>query len=120
VYAPVSTRRIPPAGDPFYAADKRTEAKLLEVLAEDEAKQGRPQTPREREAFARGFFGEEYRQEDREVRECRSCYGSGTVLEDAEYNAQTGELVQLICECPICEGVGWVSVLLYAAPRRLS
>ena len=54
------------------------------------------------------------------MRECRSCYGSSCVLEDAEYNAVTGELVQVICECPICEGVGSVSVFLYAAPRRLS
>jgi hypothetical protein len=108
----VSTRRIPPASDAFYAAGKRTEAELLEALAEDAAKQGRPHTPQEREAFARGFLGEEYRQEDREVRECRGCYGSGTVLEDARYSAQTGELVQVICECPICGGVGSVSVFL--------
>ena len=55
--------RITPAGDPIYAAGKRTEAELIEALAEDEAKQGRPHSPREREAFARGFFGEEYRRE---------------------------------------------------------
>jgi hypothetical protein len=116
----VSTRRIPLAGDAFYAAGKRTEAELLEALAEDEAKQGRPHTPREREAFARGFLGEEYRQEGREVRECRGCYGSGSVLEDAEYRAETGELVQVICECPICGGVGSVSVFLYAAPGEAS
>ena len=59
----MADRRIPPVGDPFYAAGKRTEAELLEALAEDEAKIGRPHTPREREAFARGFFGEEYRAE---------------------------------------------------------
>ena len=78
----MSTRRIPPAGDPFYAAGK----KHTEALA------GR---------------------EDREVRECRSCYGSGSVLEDASYDAQTGELVQTICVCPICFGRGEVSVYLY-------
>ena len=99
----MSTRRIPLAGDPFYAAGKHTEAELLEALTKDEAKQGRPHTPRERE-----------------VRECRSCYGSGTVLEDAEYNPETGELVQASCSCPICKGAGSVSVFLYAAPRRLS
>ena len=98
----MSTRRIPPVGDSFYAAGKRTEVEPLEALAEGEAKQVLPHTHREREE-----------------RVCRSCYGSGTVLEDAEYNAQTGELVQVICECPICEGVGSVSVFLYAAPRRL-
>ncbi len=116
----MSTRRIPSAGDPFHAAGKRTEAELLEALAEDEARQGRPHTPREREAFAQGFFGEDYKQEDREVRECRSCYGSGSVLEDAEYDPTTGELVQASCSCPICEGAGSVSVFLYAAPQRLS
>ena len=46
VVAPVSTRRIPPVGDPFYAAGKRTVAELLEALAEDEAKQGYPHTPK--------------------------------------------------------------------------
>jgi hypothetical protein len=60
---PVSARRIPSANDPFYSAGKRTEAELVEALAEDETKQGRPHTSREREAFARGFFGEEYRAE---------------------------------------------------------
>jgi hypothetical protein len=116
----VSTRRIPLAGDPFYAAGKRSEAELLETLAEDEAKQGRPHTPREREAFARGFLGEEYRQEVREVRQCRSCDGSGTMLEDAQYSVKTGELVQVICACPSCGGVGSVSVFLYAVPGEVS
>lgn len=45
------------------AHSRRTEAELIEALAEDEAKQGRPHTPGEREAFARAFFGEEYRRE---------------------------------------------------------
>ena len=58
----MTDHRITPAGDPFYAAGKRTEAELLEALSEDEAKQGRPHTPQEREAFARGFFGKEYRE----------------------------------------------------------
>ncbi len=35
----------------------RAEAELVEAIAEDEAQQGRPMTPTEREAFARGFFG---------------------------------------------------------------
>jgi DnaJ-class molecular chaperone len=73
----VSTPRIPPAGDPFYAVG-------------------------------------------REVRECWSCYGSGSVVEDAEYSAETGELVQVIGECPICGGVGTISVFLYAAPGEAS
>lgn len=73
----MSTRRIPSAGDPFYAAV-------------------------------------------REVRECRSCYGSGSVLEDAQYNPETGKLVQVFCECPIYGGAGSVSVFLYAAPGEAS
>jgi len=38
---------------------------LVEAIAEDEARQGHPMTPREREAFARGFFGTEYAAEVR-------------------------------------------------------
>jgi len=59
------------AGDPFAAERKRvrrsrrTEAELVEAIAEDEARQGHPMTPREREAFARGFFGTEYAAEVR-------------------------------------------------------
>ena len=56
------------AGDPIaFAAERerikrsrRTEAELIEAITEDEAQQGRPMTPTEREAFARGFFGQEY------------------------------------------------------------
>ena len=76
----MSTRRIPPAGDPFYAAGK---------------------TPGKREA--------------REVRGCRSCYGSGSVLEDAEYSPETGELVQAVVDCPRCGGAGEISVYLYSS-----
>jgi hypothetical protein len=57
--------RIPPAGDPIYAAGRRTEAELIEALAEEEARLGRPMTPSEREGFARGFFAPEYRTEIR-------------------------------------------------------
>jgi hypothetical protein len=59
------------AGDPFAAERKRikhsrrTEAELVEAIREDEAQQGRPMTPSEREAFARGFFGQEYAAEVR-------------------------------------------------------
>ncbi len=56
--------------------------------------------------------------EDREVRECRSCYGGGWVLEDAEYDPTTGELVQTSAPCPICGGAGSVSVFRYRAPKR--
>ncbi len=62
----MSTDSVDPrtlAGDSFAAERKRvrqsrhTEAELVEAIAEDEAQQGRPMTPTEREAFARGFFG---------------------------------------------------------------
>jgi len=59
------------AGDPFAAERKRvrqsrrTEADLLEAVREDEARQGRPMAPTERESFARGFFGQEYADEIR-------------------------------------------------------
>ena len=54
--------------------------------------------------------------EHREVRECRSCYGCGTVVADVEYSAATGELVEEVLSCPICHGAGEVSVYLY--PKR--
>ncbi len=44
---------------------RRTEAELVEAIREDEARQGRPMAPTEREAFARGFFGQEYADEIR-------------------------------------------------------
>ena len=65
----MSTHRVHPetlAGDPFaaehkrYRQSRRTEAELVEAIREDEARQGRPMSPSEREAFARGFFGQEY------------------------------------------------------------
>jgi len=43
------------AGDSFAAERKRAE--LVEAIAEDEKRQGRSMASREREAFARGFFG---------------------------------------------------------------
>ena len=58
------------------------------------------------------------RGQEREMRECRSCYGSGSVVEDATYDPTTGELVQEITDCPICRGAKVVSVFLY--PRRPS
>ncbi len=54
--------------------------------------------------------------EHREMRECRSCYGCGTVVHDVEYSEATGELVQEVVGCPICHGAGEVSVYLY--PKR--
>ena len=51
-----------------------------------------------------------------EERECRSCYGCGYVLLDAQYDYTSGELVQEETPCLICKGEGRVSVYLYAKP----
>ena len=70
----MSDRSVHPetlAGDPFAAQrrrarqSRRTEAELIEAIHQDEAQQGRPMTPSERESFARGFFGQEYAAEVR-------------------------------------------------------
>ena len=57
---------------------------------------------------------------ERELRECRSCYGCGTVVEDVEYSYATGELVEEVMTCPICHGAGEVSVYLYPKRSRRS
>ncbi len=44
---------------------RRTEAELAEAVREDEQRTGLTMTPREREAFARGFYGHEYAEEVR-------------------------------------------------------
>jgi hypothetical protein len=72
----LSIDRIHPvtlAGDPFaFAAERerlrkssRTHAEEMEAIAEDEATLGRPHTPSERDAFVRGFHGQEYAAEVR-------------------------------------------------------
>jgi hypothetical protein len=78
--------RIPPAGDLFYAAGRRTEAELVEAIAEEEARLGQSMTPSEREEFARRFFAPEYRQEQRglEIRDLMAALGFGEVKEDDE------------------------------------
>jgi hypothetical protein len=45
-----------------------------------------------------------------ETRECRSCYGTGWMLADAEYDPQSGELVEEAIRCFICRGSGAVYV----------
>jgi hypothetical protein len=55
--------------------------------------------------------------EEREMRECRSCYGSGRVLLDATYDPETGELVQETTDCFLCGGRDTMSVFLYG-PKR--
>jgi DnaJ-class molecular chaperone len=57
-------------------------------------------------------------EERREVRPCHSCYGSGTVVQDATYDFETGELIQAIGVCPICRGVGEKNVYCYPKVRR--
>lgn len=54
--------------------------------------------------------------EDTEIRECRSCYGGGQVLEDVFVAYQWTETVA--STCPICKGAGEVSVWLYPAMRK--
>ncbi len=56
--------------------------------------------------------------EQRETRACRSCNGCGLVLLNAEYDYETGELVQESTTCFICKGAGEISVYLYSVPRR--
>jgi hypothetical protein len=76
--------RIPPAGDGFYAAGRRTETELVEAIAEEESRLGRSMTPSEREEFARRFFAPEYRQEQRglEIRDLMAALGFGEAEED--------------------------------------
>jgi len=40
--------------------ERRTAAELIEAIAEDELRQGRSMTPRERNGFALGFFSPSY------------------------------------------------------------
>ncbi len=63
------------AGDPFAAeagakqakrSHRRTEAELVEAIAEEEVRRGYPMTPRERDGFAWGFFSVEYKRDVRE------------------------------------------------------
>jgi DnaJ-class molecular chaperone len=58
------------------------------------------------------------REERREDRPCHSCYGSGTVIQDATYDFETGELIQALGACPICRGAGEISVYRYPKVRR--
>lgn len=53
--------------------------------------------------------------EETEIRECRSCYGAGSVPVDVEVAFQWYEVRSETC--PICEGSGVVSVWLYAHAR---
>jgi hypothetical protein len=61
------------AGDPIaHAAERKrvrqsrkTEAEEIEAVAEEEGRLGRPMTPGERDAFVRGFHGQEYAAEVR-------------------------------------------------------
>jgi DnaJ-class molecular chaperone len=64
--------------------------------------------------LARSDSGEERR----EVRPCHSCYGSGTVVQDATYVFETGALIQTIGVCPICRGAGEISIYCYPKVRR--
>ena len=52
-------------------------------------------------------------EQQREDRPCRLCRATGLVVEDASYDASTGELVQTMTLCPICGGGGRQSVFMY-------
>lgn len=54
----------------------------------------------------------------REERECRSCLGTGYVPEDPTYDPRSGELLEVSVACPICDGLGRVSVYRYRTSRR--
>ena len=56
--------------------------------------------------------------ENRETRPCRYCQGPGTVVEDAQYDSISGELIQVVSTCPICHGAGEISVYRYPKARR--
>jgi DnaJ-class molecular chaperone len=49
----------------------------------------------------------------REYSECRNCDGTGTVVQDAEYDSARGGLVQAVVMCPVCNGEGTISVFMY-------
>ena len=53
--------------------------------------------------------------EKRKTRPCRSRRGTGEVVEDVEYSAPTGQLLQAMTDCPICGGDGRVN--RYASGR---
>jgi hypothetical protein len=55
------------AGDPFFAAGRRTHGECVEAMRQEEARLGRKMTDREREGFARGFHAPEYRAEIRRL-----------------------------------------------------
>jgi hypothetical protein len=59
--------RIPVAGDPFYAASRRTHEECIGAMHEEEARLGRKLSDGEREGFARGFHAPEYRTELRRL-----------------------------------------------------
>lgn len=53
---------------------------------------------------------------DREIRECRSCYGGGQCLESREVAFGWYESFPVVCNT--CKGTGEVSVFLYEHARR--
>lgn len=55
-------------------------------------------------------------EEQREIRECRSCYGAGEVLKDVEVAFEWYEV--RADTCPTCQGTGKVSVYVYPHTRR--
>ena len=53
----------------------------------------------------------------REARECRSCYGTGDVLEDVAYRPASGEPTGEIAPYGSCKGAGEASHFVYWGVR---
>jgi DnaJ-class molecular chaperone len=56
--------------------------------------------------------------QQREYSECRNCDGTGTVVQDAEYDSTRGGLVPVVVMCPVCNGEGTINVFMYP-PRSI-
>jgi DnaJ-class molecular chaperone len=50
-----------------------------------------------------------------ETRTCGTCRGAGEVLNDVQYRYDSGELVQGLTECPVCDGTGSIEAYRYPA-----
>jgi hypothetical protein len=98
----------PEARAPERKRRRYTEQELVDAIREDERRLGRPLSQREREAFARGFFGQEYADDLRwrspvEERElgCPGCghtwYADGGAEHGAWLPASEDDLY-----CPAC------------------
>jgi hypothetical protein len=77
-----------------------TEAELVEAIVQDEAQQGRPMTPTEREAFARGFFGLGRLELLELLKAPCGCYDGFVYIGHMAVDPETGEEVEVIESVP--------------------